>query len=211
MKTWEIERLFNDDVREKRKTGSGQFHRRGKGVKHGMNGALRTSYYYMTNKERKKLNGEVRVFNMYETILTRAEFDVQDKETQKMLLTKWRDLYENKTIMEQMGIHTSSVFHKYIKDLEIPKKPRGGAKPNTGNKRKAKVQTPQSDNTTLEIVQEVPPVAPVKPILITNGLNLEYNGEFDAEHISKVFTKLQLLIEGEENKFNVCISITERT
>ena len=67
MKSWEIERLFNEDVRDKRKTGSGSFHKRGKGVKHGISGALRTPSYYMKPKEKKKLNGEVSVSFMYET------------------------------------------------------------------------------------------------------------------------------------------------
>lgn len=56
MKSWEIERLFQDDIREKRKTGSGSFHKRGKGVKHGLSGALKTPYHYMKTKEKNKLN-----------------------------------------------------------------------------------------------------------------------------------------------------------
>jgi len=50
-KDWEVERIFNDDVRDKRKAGSGSFHRRGKGVKHGMSGALKTPSFYMSTIE----------------------------------------------------------------------------------------------------------------------------------------------------------------
>ena len=178
---------------------------RGKGVKHGISGALRTSYYFMKPKERKQLNGEVKVFNMNE-ILSKEEFYSMDEETQKMLLTRWREVYQNKDILSEMGI-SSNTLSKLLRDLEIPSKPRGGNKAGA-RKSKAKTQIPQIENTPIESPKIE---APLKPILITNGLNLEYNGEFDAEHISKVFTKLQLLIEGEENKFNVSISITERT
>src|SRR6476620_12772221 len=95
-KQWEnymaenIERIFQDDIRDKRKAGSGAFHQRGKGVKHGMGGALRTPSYFMKNKEKKKLDGEVRIHNMYTTILNWDEWQTKDQETQKNLLTKWR-------------------------------------------------------------------------------------------------------------------------
>src|SRR4051794_2157320 len=94
-KQWEVERIFNDDIREKRKAGSGSFHRRGKGVKHGMSGALRTPSFYMSNKEKKKLNGEVTVTYMYETLIPFNEFDLKDTETQKAMLTRWREIYDN--------------------------------------------------------------------------------------------------------------------
>jgi hypothetical protein len=47
--------------------------------------------------------------------------------------------------------------------------------------------------------------------ILTQGLHLEYNGEFDAEQLSKIFTKLQLVTDGEENKFYLSISLTEKT
>jgi hypothetical protein len=204
-----IERMLQEDIRDKRRTGNGVYSKRGKGVKHGISGALRTSYYFMTSKERKKLNGEVKVFNMNE-ILSKEEFFSMDEDTQKMLLTNWRETYQNVDILKAMGI-SSNTLSKLLKELNVPSKPRGGKRAAT-SKRKAKTQTPQVENTNLELIMPQPQEQPiVKPIILTKGLNLEYNGEFDAEHISKVFTKLQLLIEGEENKFNVSISITERT
>lgn len=206
-----IEKLFQEDIRDKRRTGSGQFHRRGKGVKHGISGALRTSYYFMSAKERKQLNSEVRAFNMYDKILKRDEFYANDKETQKKLLIHWRDNFSNQEITKEMGVGINTLS-KLIKELELPPKPRGGARKGTGERKaRTKAKTPQINNTTLETISENPPVPQVTPILITKGFNLEYNGEFDAEHISKIFTKLQLVIEGEENKFNVSISITEIT
>ena len=61
-----IERIFQDDIRDKRKAGSGAFHMRGKGVRHGFNGALRTPSFFMKTKEKKKLTERLRL-----TICTR--------------------------------------------------------------------------------------------------------------------------------------------
>lgn len=199
-----IEKIFNDEVREKRKTGSGVFSKRGKGVKHGISGAFRTPYYFMKTKERKKLNGEVSVSNMYETILTKEEFLLKDKDTQKHMLTRWREIYPNGKIMNEMGIGNAQAFANIVNGLEIPKKPKGGSKP-----RKAKAQSVAATPTPSQLTFEEP--RKVEPILITKGLHLEYNGEYDAEQLSRIFTKLQLLTEGETNKFNLAISITERT
>jgi hypothetical protein len=41
------------------------------------------------------------------------------------------------------------------------------------------------------------------------GLHLNYNGIYDAEQLSKIFTKLQLLTDEENCKFKLHISLTE--
>ena len=210
----EIERLFNDDIREKKKAGRGAFAKTGKGSERaGVKGGLKTPYSFMTTRERKKLNGEVRITQMYETILSRDEFFLKDKETQKAMLTRWREIYPNSKIMEDMGIGGSGSFHNIIKELDIPRKSRHGAgrpKTATGTSPKPKIK---KELATVEQAPETTPIVnfvqqtPVK--LITNGLHLEYNGIFSSEQINKIFTKLQLLVDGEENNFNIELRITE--
>jgi hypothetical protein len=217
MKYYEnIEKLFFEDVREKKKTGRGAFHMRGKGVKHGFNGALRTPYHFMKTKEKKKLDGEVVSYNMYETILHKDEFFLKDEATQKMLLTRWREIYDNDVIVNAMGIY-KSVYFKLAKDLDVPKKPRGGVQPRTGKTKKKKApkfvainESTITDLPQTQLTMEVEDKPKLEQKLITTGLHLEYNGDYDAEQISKIFTKLQLLVEGETNKFNLAISVTER-
>ena len=174
MKAWEIERLFNDDVREKRKAGSGSFHKRGKGVKHGISGALRTPSYYMSNKEKKKLNGEVKVTYMYETIIPLEEFKAQDVETQRNMLTSWRDHYTNEEIKRGLGT-SNNPFYKLVEDLGLPKKPRGGSRTRGPRKSKAIIISPQMSfpevesepETKKEIETEI-----VKAMLVSKGLHL---------------------------------------
>jgi transposase len=61
-----------------------------------------------------------------------------------------------------------------------------------------------------EIVKEVAKEeSPVKSLLVTNGLHLEYNGSYQVEALSTLFTKLQLLLEGEPNKYRISLSLSE--
>jgi len=41
-------------------------------------------------------------------------------------------------------------------------------------------------------------------------LDLKYNGVYQSEDLSRILTKLQLLIEGENNSFVVSIKVQEK-
>lgn len=180
--------MFNEDIRDKKRIGRGAFSKRGKGVKHVMRG-IKTPYDFMKTKERKLLSGECVVSNMYDEIITRSEFDLKDTETQKRLLIRWRELYSNKEIMLKMGITASGTFSKYINELKIPKK----------STKKAKANYLAPSKQVAEVTQ-----------LLNTGLRLEYNGTYNSEQLNKILTKLQILIENEENDFVVNISLIER-
>lgn len=211
--TKEIERMLREDIREKKKAASGSFHKRGKGVKHGFSGALRTPSYYMTTKEKNQLNGELKVMNMYETIMDKEEFFKQSEEMQKTILTRWREIYQNDEIIKGTGI-SSAVYHRLIERLEVPKKPRIYNENSHKKKRRSKpikkvpelvTQTP-SNNTSpqKEVIQQ-----PQK--FVQTGLHLEYSGNYNSEQLSKIFTKLQLITDDEKCKFVINISLTEST
>jgi hypothetical protein len=211
-----IEKIFMDEVREKKRTGTGSFHMRGKGVKHGISGALRTPSYFLSNKEKKNLNGEVESFNMFTTIIPYEEFERKDEETQKNLLIKWREIYENSKITEDMGISNKRYFD-LVAGLNIPKKPRGGARnPQKGRIKKLEKKPEIVEKELHEAVEKMPVIENEPKLesavkLLTKGLYLEYNGEYNAEDLNKIFTKLQLIIDGEKNKFNISLSLTEKT
>jgi hypothetical protein len=208
-----IEKIFLDDVREKKRTGYGAFHKTGKGVKHRMNG-IKTPYDFMKTKERRKLDGEVKVSNMYETILTKKEFDLKDEQTQKNMMTRWREIYPNKKIIEEMSVGGKKIneqaFADLIHRLGCPPKKRGGKRVGSGkNSSNKAITVPNLIETPPPPLFEAINPNPVR--IITKGLQLEYNGDYTADELSKIFTKLQLLTEGEDCKFNLSIMITERT
>lgn len=198
--------IFDLEVKEKKreaylnraKTGS-------RGGSKSRKGVL-TPYDNMTTKEKKKLNGEVSAYNMYETILENKEFALKDEEMQKTLLLRWRDLYDNKKIYTEMGL-TQSQYYALAKKLNVTAE--RVYKPRKAKASKESKKLLQSDlEFTPEPVKTSEPE--IKPVLISRGMHFEYNGEYEAESIVKILTKLQLLVEGEENKFNLAISLTER-
>jgi hypothetical protein len=215
-----IEKLFREDIREKKKAGSGAFHMRGKGVRHGFNGALRTPYHFMSNKEKKALNGEVEVYSMYETIIPMKEFELKEKEVQKSMLTRWRELYDNKKIVNELGI-TNVKFYSLVNELDLPKKtkktPRKGSAKKASSKEEKKsvaisavspvsyINDQKEENSLLTLLEEKVEVVQEQP----KGIHFAYNGDYHEEDLQKIFTKLQLLIDGESNKFNIKLSLTE--
>lgn len=228
MKSWEIEKMLKEDIREKKKTGSGAFHMRGKGVRHGFSGALRTPFHFMKTKEKNKLSGEVTVHNMFTTILNWNEWEMKDKESQKLLMTKWREIYKNTEIMEKLseGRNTmlnSQSFADIVNGLGCPPKQKGGSQPKSDSqpKRKYKQRVAKAvaaiqpeEQTDFDFDSALPPsqlvFAPEQPkAIIMNGLNLEYNGEYTSEEVTKIFTKLQLLVDGEPNKYKICLALVE--
>lgn len=248
----EIERMLKDDIREKKKAGSGAFHMRGKGIRSASNKALRTPYHFLKEKDRKKLHGEVEVFNM-NSLMNWKDFQQKDKETQKMLMINWRTIYKNSEIMDAFyddgkgrdRKFNSQTFADVVNALGCPSKTKGGA--SRVRKAKSKVEpfkftaieptkkisemsskeletiyfnekstqnNPASNQLEFEV--EDKPNWSVQNLqvnqFITNvaeGLNLNYNGSYDVDQLNKLFTKLQLLLDGEENKFKIQLSISE--
>jgi hypothetical protein len=222
--------IFDLEIREKRaqaflnksKTGS----RGGSKSRKGM----RTPSDYMTKQEKKQLSGEVRAYNM-NSLMDWKSFNEKTTEDKRTLLTHWRNIYRNSEIMDALSEGrgsklNSQSFADLVNGLGIPKK----ARVNTGERktRQAKVkaktvaiaepeQKPLGEAMSLLQLAETftqpkeiqtPQQAPQ---LITKGLHLEYNGLYDADTINKILTKLQLLVDGEQNKFNVSITLTEKT
>jgi hypothetical protein len=128
------------------------------------------------------------------------------------MLTRWREIYDNKQIQKGLGV-ANSPYYKMVEELEIPKKPRGGAN-NVGpktRKSRAKVISPEPTLLDFETpeIDSKPQIEKEVVKLITRGLHLEYNGQYDVDALSKLFTKLQLLIDGDSNKYNISLSLSE--
>ena len=96
--------LFETEVREKK---SQAYNNRAKtGAKGGSRSrkGMSTPYDFMSTSEKKKLNGEVEIFNMNTTILPIEEFRLKDEQMQKTMLTAWREIYDNLKIRKEFTI-----------------------------------------------------------------------------------------------------------
>lgn len=122
----EIEKLFMQDIREKKRAGSGSFHRAGKGSSKGrVRGGMKTQYDLLKGKEKRDYSkpGELKVYNLND-IISREEFETKTKSEQKELLVVWRDNYSNETILEKSGIPKKD-YYDYVREFGI-KHNKGG-------------------------------------------------------------------------------------
>lgn len=117
----EIERVFYQDVSEKKKAGSGSFHRRGKGIKHGMSG-IKFPYDFMTAKQKRQLNGAVIMTNIFTSLMDFKELQTHPEDRQKVIIEKWRETYKTKEIQEALGIDPNA-YYNLLYDLEILERP----------------------------------------------------------------------------------------
>lgn len=172
---------FNNDIKEKKSWGR----------KHTKTGGIVTPFDLMKPHEKRKLIGKVETYNMYENIITKSEFENKSDAEKKSMLIVWRDKYTNAEIMQKLEIGGQGTFAALLKSLGVPNKSRGGNRKGTTNKIKTA------------------PSAPIPAAEILGGLNLEYNGVYTSEEINKIFTKLQLLTDGENNNFKLTIQLKE--
>lgn len=212
--------IFDLEVKEKKNQAFLNKARTGaRGGSRGRKG-MRTPFDYMSRIEKKKLNGEVESYNMFTTILNWNEWNQKDKTEQKELMIKWREIYSNAEIMKTLGEGRATPFNTQsfadiINNLGCPPKRKKVQSSGEKSKRKAKPVTiaeVQEKPSILELALELDSTHeqyPIQTNIVTNGLHLEYIGEYDAEQLSKIFTKLQLLIDGEENKFKISLQLTE--
>lgn len=84
----EIERMFNDDVREKKRTGSGVFSKTGK---RGYVGTMRMPSDIMSRKDKYnyRKNGKVESYNMYDSIMNLEQFKKLTGQEKKRALEYW--------------------------------------------------------------------------------------------------------------------------
>jgi hypothetical protein len=176
--------------------------RRSKGAKN-----MRYPYETMSRSERLKYTkaGTITVTNLFDKILTRAEFDQLSEDEQKKRLIYWRDKYSQKEIYAtlQMG---SATYYKMIESMGIPAGRRGKYK-------KEKVKGKISDYVPAETKEETkvssPAVIEAPQQIVLNGLNLAYNGSYKSDEIRRILAKIDLVLDGEENEFQIELRVSE--
>jgi replicative superfamily II helicase len=202
----EAEKLFFEDVREKKKAASGVHHKTGK---NGYTGTLRFPSDIMSRKDKYNYRkaGKVMTTNLFDEILTVDEFEALETYERKNRLAYWRSQFQNKKIMQEMGI-SNKRYYDIVAELELPKAPRvnNGApkKP-----RKAYTRTAPVANTPAAAIAENEIKEPVQEIII-DGLHLVYNGTFSAEQLQKSLSKFIALLEGETDEFFIELKLMQK-
>jgi hypothetical protein len=176
--------------------------RRSKGAKN-----MRYPYETMSRSERLKYTkaGTITVTNLFDKILTRAEFDQLPEDEQKKRLIYWRDKYSQKEIYSklQMG---SATYYKMIDAMGIPAGRRGKYKK---EKVKGKISDYVPAETKEETAVQSPAVIEAPQQIVLNGLNLAYNGSYKSDEIRRILAKIDLVLDGEENEFQIELRVSE--
>lgn len=204
----EAERLFLEEVREKKKTASGVHHKTGK---RGYVGKMLFPTDLMSRKEKynHRKAGKVVTTNIYDLFLSLDEFKQLDEFEQRNRLAYLRSKHSNKDIMKEMGMNNAN-YYKLVNDLGLPTAPRSGGK----EKRKAiakktiAIETQPAPAATSTATQIEAP-APIQEVII-NGLHLVYNGTFEPEMIVKQMLKFAALLEDETDDFYVELKLMQK-
>jgi hypothetical protein len=199
----EIEKMFHDEVRDKKRTASGVHHKTGK---NGYVGTMRFPSDIMNRSEKMKHRkaGKIVTTNIFDNILPIDEFNKLEDYEKKNRLQYWRNIYSNKEIQEKMGV-ANSPFYKIVKELDLPKTNR--FKSNEPTKRKGKVKEQVAIQSNLQFEEEKVPEVPEAPKpativqeVVFEGLNVMFRGTYTADKIEKQLTKFMLLLDGEDDE-----------
>jgi predicted DNA-binding protein YlxM (UPF0122 family) len=194
---YEIEKLFNQDVRDKKVTARGVH---GQASKRGFVGKVYTPSDFLDGRSKKgriyRGTGKVEVWNMYEQIIPFEKFQELDDEKQKEILTKYQDKYTVDEICDAWGLKNQYHYYKIAKGLNLP--PR---KKKLFKKTKQKTKEQKSGEQTSETSEKT--MTPIQ-----NALSINLDGTYQAEEASKYLEKLAFLLadmQGREVEIKLSI------
>lgn len=216
----EAEKVFQDEVREKKKAALGVHSKTGS---RGYVGKMRFPSDIMSRKDKYNYRraGKVMTSNLYEDILPIKEFEQLEIHEQKNRLQYWRNTYSNKEILAKMKIG-NAYFYKLISKLDLPKASRvERTKPNKSKRTATATAITAPKKTLLEYaaiepqekeIKALPEITPPKPIqeIMINGLHLIFNGTYSAEEIIRRLTKFELMLDGETDPFYIELKLVQK-
>lgn len=231
----EIERIFYDDVRDKKRTGYGASKRASR--KGYIRGGVKTQYDFLSTKERKKLNGEVRVMNVYdkykelENLPKYPELKKMIKSGNegevKKILSVAKENNTSNAIKSAIGCSSGSLYGLY-RDSGVPfeSKSKNGI-------RKGKVKDDATEvkneiaatsdvenkedilekiNTLLDVLEKINNLLDVtqkekSKDEVKNGFNISIRGEYSKKEIEERLLNLTgMLIEDSNYEISILIS-----
>jgi hypothetical protein len=205
----DIGKLFNDEVRDKKRTASGVHSKTGK---RGYTGKIKFASDLLRGKAKREYikSSKVEAFNMYDTILAYQDFQLLDNEERVKHLEEYTKRFTVNEIAEAWGITYKNAYQQFTRaKVSIVKKaPRG----QHGGRRKATTNVVEPKQEVKEEQHVSIPPTVVEQMVATkpNGFSFTYNGEYTAEQISNKLEKIGLLLSDEEGqRYKVEITVSE--
>ena len=199
----EVQRVLQEEIREKKRTASGVHHKTGK---RGYVGKMLFPTDMLKGKEKRSYQkaSKVEISNMYETMMSRAEFKALPVEQQKQMLQGYRMHFHLKNILKHWKMSTTTLY-TLIKELELPALPKENVlakrKESRQKNRKTGKQTKQKQ---MEVLHRIPAAVPIQ------GYQTTLSGVYSSEELISRLLKMGALLEGEKNMFRVQLEIEEK-
>jgi hypothetical protein len=207
----EAEKLFNQEVRDKKRTASGVHSKTGK---NGYVGKMRFPSDIMNRKDKIKYRkaGKVVTTQLYEEIIPITDFEALEEFEQRNRMAYWRNSYTNKEIMKAMGIHNNK-YYKIVSELGLPKAHRS-ARQEARKGKAIKVHEVEQKPIAVELSPIKPPEVETKAEtvqeVIVNGIHLVFNGTYSPEVIQKKLAKFELMLEDETDNFYIELKLVQK-
>lgn len=215
----DIQKMFEQEVREKKRIGSNIYSRTGT---RGYTGTIRSAHDLLKGKAKREYegNGKVVTTNIYDRILPKEEFYALETHMKKNMFSYWYLTYGIKAIQEGMGVGCQTVYN-ILNELGIPRKGKVGriGKGVSNNRaeilakaREVKKQKALESNSVVQVPEEIKVDAPISPVqtIQTEGMQLNFKGIYNAKQIEKILSKLEVLVSDEENEFYLNIELVEK-
>lgn len=194
----DIDRMFQDDVREKKRIGIGIYSKTGS---RGHTGRINMPTDFMNKKDKKEYikPSKVRITFMHKTIMPFEQFQSMSKEDQRKMLLLYRKAHSVKDIKNAWLIEGESMkdsqFYNLMKTLGISSQ-------RTSNSPEKKQQEEKMLRN-----QSFTDVVPVRTYAKAPAFNVGMNGEFTAEETVSRLMKFAALLENEPGKFKIQLLI----
>lgn len=194
---------------------------------------LKSNFDFMSAKERKQLNGEVKVSNKYEDIKnipTKEQFLSMNFDEAKRVLGIAKNLHTQKALCEQIGTSCGGLYTLYSK-FQIPVEKRGNVKGRTRKPREPKVEAKVDNVERVTIIKDTPNDETMNKIATledsvalmsttiailqeqlnkreqetnSNGFSIKIKGDYDKEHLeTKLLNITSILSEGTRYAVNL--------
>lgn len=190
----EFEKVFNEEVRDKKRTANGVH---GKTGKRGFVGTMRTPADLLKGKERRQYEGTspVTVSNIYDRIIPHDEFKSLSRKKKMILLYEYKKRFSAKEIAEKWDISDKTVYY-YYRAYGVT------------NESKPVYDTEEGSPNQSVSTKDEPPCENLHPTLPATECSFVMAGEFDGQSLGKKLGGLSYMMS-DSLKYQVEIRIKE--
>ncbi len=185
----EIEKLLKEEQREQKRAATGVH---GRASRTGKTGRIYMPFELLQGEEAQKYTqpSEVRIYSMYDEILSFDEFQQLSREKQAEVLQKWREEKSAEEIIKIWGI-SKGKFYNIVRELNLPV---GSTRRKTTYKKAHQLEIYQPDTSETEPSD--------KFILILRG-------EYEGKNLIDKLMKLSAALDESGIQYRINLEIRE--